>query len=531
MNLSNYRFTLASSKLKKLDCPYCGAKQHWQRYIDNDTKEPLPMEFGRCDNVGKCGKFVNPYQSGYSKMIWEQEQNQGVRPLNSRYPTKHQKQIENPPTMSKLTPFDLETYRKTHKGYDNNTFIQNLLHNIEFPFDKKDVEKAIEMYGLGTIEKGEYKNGITFPFIDIKGNVRVVQVKKFDEKNHSIGKPMTLNRLIEYALNNQKKPLPKWLEDYNANEGKFTCFFGEHLLKDYPNCPIALVEAPKTAIYCWLYFQNSNVPIYKDCVWLAVGAKGYLKRDKINVLAGREVYVLPDLSKNGETFKEWESEFKNCEELWPGTRFILDDILEEWGTAEQREDGADIADILKFDWKLLRPNFGHEEESPITHNCSKNRKADEISDDIHKAATGISSSPTSLQLDQPIFKIIGENKFEAAVPMFLLSKGTTKNFADNFTAFGPAMVFVNVLLENIYQGVENNFELENERNALDEYRRKILNGNPPFADYYPMFKDLISQYYNKYNKVCASNPLVGQNFESIFGIFKQLEVYQAGPSQ
>lgn len=115
--------------------------------------------------------------------------------------------------------------------------------------------------------------------------------------------------------------------------------------------------------------------------------------------------------------------------------------------------------------------------------------------------------------------------------MFLLSKGTTKNFADNFTAFGPAMVFVNVLLENIYQGVENNFELENERNALDEYRRKILNGNPPFADYYPMFKDLISQYYNKYNKVCASNPMVGQNFESIFGIFKQLEVYQAGPSQ
>ena len=512
MNVSNFRYTLASNKFKKSDCPSCGAKQHWQRYIDNDTKEPLPMDFGRCDNVDKCGAFVNPYQTGYSKMIWEQEQQQAFRPLNSRYPTKTQKPMVSPASMDELVPFDFETYRQTHKGYDNNTFIQNLLTNIEFPFEKKDVDEVIELYGLGTVEKGEYAAGVTFPFIDIEGNVRVVQVKKFDDKNHSIGKPITLNKIIEYALTNQKKPLPKWLEAYNANEGKFTCLFGEHLLKSNSNCPIALVEAPKTAIYCWLYFHNSHVPIYKDCIWLAVGAKGYLNKNKIKVLAGRDVYVMPDLSKNGKTFKDWEGVFKNSEGLWPNTRFIMDGFLEKWGTEDQRKDGADIADVLKFDWREFR-------------HSTEGSKAVELSDNIHKKTIGIKSSPN---LNQPMFKIIGGNKFESAVPMIVFSKG---DLDDIFTAFGPVMIIVHGLLENIYQGVENNFELENERNALDEYRRKILNGNPPFADYYPMFKDLISQYYNKYNKVCASNPLVGQNFESIFGIFKQLEVYQAGPSQ
>ena len=48
--------------------------------------------------------------------------------------------------------------------------------------------------------------------------------------------------------------LPNWLTPYKKNESKVSCLFGEHLLSKYPHNPIALVEAPKTAIYSTLYF-------------------------------------------------------------------------------------------------------------------------------------------------------------------------------------------------------------------------------------------------------------------------------------
>ena len=42
--------------------------------------------------------------------------------------------------------FDFSTFKNTLKGYDENTFIQNLLHRVTFPFDFADVVKVIELY-------------------------------------------------------------------------------------------------------------------------------------------------------------------------------------------------------------------------------------------------------------------------------------------------------------------------------------------------------------------------------------------------
>lgn len=32
----------------------------------------------------------------------------------------------------------------------------------------------------------------------------------------------------------------------------------------------------------------------------------------------------------------------------------MDNLLEKYGTPEQREQGADIADVLNFDWRTIR---------------------------------------------------------------------------------------------------------------------------------------------------------------------------------
>jgi acyl CoA:acetate/3-ketoacid CoA transferase alpha subunit len=51
-----------------------------------------------------------------------------------------------------------------------------------------EVTKVVQLYRLGTVANGYRAGAITFPFIDIKGNVRAVQVKQFDEQTTQQGR-------------------------------------------------------------------------------------------------------------------------------------------------------------------------------------------------------------------------------------------------------------------------------------------------------------------------------------------------------
>src|SRR5574344_1177958 len=154
----------------------------------------------------------------------------------------------------KYTPdpvfFDFETFEQTlhPERYEHNVFIQNLLNSVQFPFEVDEVTKVIRLYRLGTVATGYRAGAITFPFIDITGNVRAVQVKQFDEQNHTTGTDFLHSIIEEYHTRNNK-PLPEWLEAYIKQENYITCLFGEHLLSKYHSNPVALVEAPKTAVY------------------------------------------------------------------------------------------------------------------------------------------------------------------------------------------------------------------------------------------------------------------------------------------
>ncbi len=346
-----YRYILEKGS-KKHHCPNC-EKKRFVRYIDTQTGEYLPEQYGRCDRESKCSYHLNPYLDGYAKAIQEQERgNRSELPNN--WKPKRKKAIPQP------TPepvfFDFETFKQTlqPERYEKNTFIQNLFYRVQFPFEVDEVTKVIQLYRLGTVANGYRAGAITFPFIDTKGNVRAVQVKQFDETNHTTGTDF-LHSIIEKHHARNNKPLPEWLEAYIKQDKRISCLFGEHLLSKYPNKPVALVEAPKTAIYCWLYFNKSKFPIYNNCIWLAVGAKGYLNFDVAKILKGRFVYILPDLSKDGNTFREWEAKAKEYESRLPGTRFIFSDLLEQKATPLQREQGADIADVLILrDWRDFR---------------------------------------------------------------------------------------------------------------------------------------------------------------------------------
>lgn len=329
---------------KKYHCPQCN-KKTFVLYIDTLTNEYLPEQYGRCDRESKCNYFLNPYNDDYFK-----EQNKNDRSWES---LKTQKQLKsNREATNKTVFFDFETFKKTLSNYEQNIFVQNLIQNVAFPFEVDEVTKVIQLYRLGTVANGYRAGAITFPFIDVQNNVRAIQVKQFDESNHTKGTDF-LHSIIEkhHSLNNTQ--LPKWLEAYTKQDKKVSCLFGEHLLNKFPTNPIALVEAPKTAVYGTLYFGLPDGS--ENLIWLAVYNKSSFSIDKMEVLKGRNVFVFPDLSKDGNTFKEWEAKAKDFEKQLTGTRFVFSDLLERFADEKDKDNGNDIADILiKQDWRLFR---------------------------------------------------------------------------------------------------------------------------------------------------------------------------------
>ena len=346
---TGYRYKLEKCS-KKHHCPDCG-KKRFVRFIDTTTGKYLPEQYGRCDRESKCSYHLSPYLDGYANRIWEQEQGNRSELLNNWKPQR-KKAIPQPEPDPVF--FDFETFKQTlqPERYEQNTFIQNLFYRVQFPFPVDEVKRVIELYRLGTVANGYRAGANTFPFIDIKGNVRAVQVKQFDDQNHTIGTDF-LHSIIEKDHLRNKKPLPEWLEAYTNQDKRVSCLFGEHLLSKYQSNPVALVEAPKTAIYGTLYFGLPERP--ESLIWLAVYNKSSFSFDKLKVLKGRFVYVFPDLSKDGNTFKEWETKAKEYESRLPGTRFIFSDMLEQLAPERDKNEGKDLADyLIKHDWRLFR---------------------------------------------------------------------------------------------------------------------------------------------------------------------------------
>ena len=350
--MDKHRYTLEKGS-KKHHCPDCN-KKTFVLYIDTETGDYLPEQYGRCDRESKCSYHLNPYLDGYAKMIWEQEQKvTGVTKVTVPKQKYFRTQPQPQPTPEPVF-FDFDTFKQTlqPERYEKNTFIQNLFYRVQFPFEVDEVTKVIQLYRLGTVANGYRAGANTFPFIDIKGNVRAVQVKQFDKQNHTTGTDF-LHSIIEKHHTRNNKPLPEWLEAYTKQDKRISCLFGEHLLSKYRSNPVALVEAPKTAVYGTLYFGLPETP--ESLIWLAVYNKSSFSFDKLKVLQGRFVYVFPDLSKDGNTFKEWETKAKEYESRLPGTRFIFSDLLEQLAPERDKSEGNDLADyLIKQDWRLFR---------------------------------------------------------------------------------------------------------------------------------------------------------------------------------
>jgi len=345
---SEYRFYLEKGS-KKYYCPECHMKR-FKRYIDSNTDEYLPKDYGCCDRKDNCKYHLNPYSDGYAKAVWKESNLSEFSYQKSKF--KNTKPKQSIADKNFFIPKEVLNQTLAANLYGQNIFIQNLLTRVPFPFDTGDIEKVISLYYLGTIAKGYRAGAVCFPFIDKAGNVRAIQVKQFDENNNTIATDF-LHAIIEKDHIKNSTPLSQWLKSYNQNEKKVSCLFGEQILSKFPHNPVALVEAPKTAIYGTLYFGFPKGP--DDLIWLAVYNKSSFTEEKFKILQGRKVIVFPDLSKDGSTYREWEQKAKIINDKIPDIKFVFSDLLEQMAPLEDRIEGYDLADyLIRQDWRKFR---------------------------------------------------------------------------------------------------------------------------------------------------------------------------------
>lgn len=128
------------------------------------------------------------------------------------------------------------------------------------------------------------------------------------------------------------------------------CLFGEHLLAQWPDKPVALVEAEKTAAICYGF-----MPQY---VWLATGGKGNFKPKMLLALRGRMVSVFPDY----DAYDEWRTKAVEI----PDTTMIFSNILQSIDFPDIEH--ADIADVLVSlrQHDAIAPIVGSGSGDPIT---------------------------------------------------------------------------------------------------------------------------------------------------------------------
>jgi hypothetical protein len=317
---TQYRYQLERGS-KKHFCPSC-LKKRLVRFIDAETNEYLPSQYGVCDRLERCSYSLNPYTDRYNIDVLKEW---------SPPPPKPQR-------ADTFIPYEI--LEQTFKGYEENTFIQNL---EKLEYSHQSIESIIDLYCIGTVTNGYRKGSITLPFIDVNNKVRAIQVKQFNEYQKTISTDF-LHSIIEKHQYKINDVLPQWLTNYKLNEKVVSCLFGEHLLSLYPNNPIGLVEAPKTAIYGCLEFGLPTSE--KNLLWLAVYNLTSLNYDKCKKLQGRKVILFPDLSEEGTAFNLWNNKAKYFNDVIPNSKFEVSSYLENNATNEQKKNGCDLADFL-----------------------------------------------------------------------------------------------------------------------------------------------------------------------------------------
>lgn len=191
-------------------------------------------------------------------------------------------------------------------------------------YQPEAVEQIVQDYRLGIYTLNGDDDYTVFPYIDGQDKVYNLKVQHYDcdPKSslfcHNNGKTYMLGKM--------------W-----RGEGRFpadaefhpTCLFGEHLLPRYPQHTVALVESPKNAV-----FGALEMP---ELLWIAVGSKSMLTRERLKPLRHCNVIVFPDR----DAISLWTEQLESMNDMF---NYTVNEFCERHAPADQLK--YDIADYL-----------------------------------------------------------------------------------------------------------------------------------------------------------------------------------------
>jgi len=293
--MTSYRFKLDTSS-QKYTCPNCGQKR-FVRYIDAGNGQLLEPKFGRCDREDKCGYHLKPSYNGQGNT--------------------HLKAFDkcNPPAQP-ASYISAELFNKSmNRGADN-----NFINYLETLFPADVVQRIIDRYHIGTSK--HWPGSTIFWQVDKDDRIRAGKVMLYNsETGRRVKQPFNHVTWVHAILKFKPFSLKQ-------------CFFGEHLLKQYPAFPVAITESEKSAIIASVYMPG--------CIWLSTGQKNGLSVDKCRVLAGRKIVLYPDLG----AYEDWKAKARGLKKHLKNTSISVIDLLERKASEAEREKGLDIADYL-----------------------------------------------------------------------------------------------------------------------------------------------------------------------------------------
>lgn len=293
------QYTYQLARKGKWICPNCG-KKTFVCYVDANG-QVLNESVGKCDRADKCAWHYAPRQYFEdNKGLFEAKQTRPSRPMFRPQP--------------RPTYIDNETIFKpsvTATMSHNN----NLVDYLKTVFDAATVNQMVRDYYIGT---SKHFGGAATVFyqVDRYGKIHRGKVMQYNPTNGKrIKEPFPMFTTVHKLMNLGDNLPPQ-------------CLFGEHLLPDFPDMAVTIVESEKTAIIA--------SGVFNDCITLACGGCSNLTPKMCEPLRGRDVILLPD---NGK-FDEWGEKGKQMRRLFGRLRIAA--IMEH----EALNIGDDIGDLF-----------------------------------------------------------------------------------------------------------------------------------------------------------------------------------------
>ncbi len=294
------------SAKSRYTCPSCNSRHCFVRYVD-ENGEYLSFDVGRCNRESKCGYHKKPKEFFSNNPTFQKSVK--VRAGQNRQ-IKTQTLAEKPKSFDVIPP---EHLKATLGNYDRNAFVQ-FLFNL-FPTCSEEIQAVLKMYFVGT-----YQDYCCFPSVDRLNRICKAKLIRF---NRATGRRLK----GEFDVSSLVRKL-KLKEDFNYRQ----IFFGEHLLSKFPNKPVAIVEAEKTAIIASLCFP--------EFIWLACNSKSWLKAERLKRLGNRQIILYPD----ADGFDLWQAVATDAQQQ--GLNVKTSSLIENFASGEQKRNQYDLADFL-----------------------------------------------------------------------------------------------------------------------------------------------------------------------------------------